>query len=158
MVQLFIIRHAQAEQDHSQSDFERKLTAKGRHDASNLGRYLQAEKLIPQKILFSSAKRTSETFLQINQSIENSAYEQRKDIYNASFEDLRALIAATHDAVKSLMIIGHNPGMHALALYFSKAGEQPREFPPASLLILDFDAAWSKFRGHSGKKIAFRRP
>jgi phosphohistidine phosphatase len=158
MKQLFIVRHAEAEQGKvQQPDFERALTSEGRQDALDLGRYLKVQNLAPQKILVSSAKRTLETFLQINLSLQTT-YEERKDVYNASFEELRALIAFTDDDIHSLMIVGHNPGVHALALYFSKTSEEPREFPPTSLLILNFDVAWNKFQRHGGGRQIFRMP
>lgn len=159
MGQLFIVRHAKAEASQaSRPDFDRALTAKGRQDAFKLGAYLKAQKLAPQKILVSSAKRTLETFLQLNLSLENSAHEERRDVYNAGFDELRALIAATGKATESLMIIGHNPGMHALALFFSKPGEEPQDFPPASLLALNFDAPWNNLRRHGGHRLALRIP
>jgi phosphohistidine phosphatase len=156
MKQLFIVRHAKAEAGApDQSDFDRALTEKGRNDAFALGLFLKEQNLWPQKALVSTARRTRETFAQMKLSLGDKTSEEFCDkIYNAAFEDLCSQIFSTSDSIESLMIVGHNPGVHALAVYFSKAGEEPQNFPPASLCILNFNASWKNFARRSGQGIA----
>ena len=64
-----------------------------------------------------------------------------------------------------LMVIGHNPGMHALALELTGGGERKEvaalatEFPTAALAVLTFDATrWSEIKTASGRLEHFVTP
>jgi len=56
------------------------------------------------------------------------------------------------------MIVGHNPGVHAIAAHFSKPGDTPHDFPPASLMVLNFIADWDELAQRSAQKQAFWTP
>ncbi len=157
MRQLFIVRHAQAEDGHGKKDFGRALTPKGRIDAQQLGLYMKEKNLTPQQILVSPARRTMQTLSQIKLAFGDRLDEEpRPEIYNASLDELLALILSADDAIQSLMIVGHNPGMHALAVYFSGRREQPAHFPPATLCALGFDTSWGKIEKHAGITLVLR--
>ena len=59
-------------------------------------------------------------------------FEQR--LYEASPHTILSVIKETPDSIKSLMIVGHNPGLHtlALALVGSGDGGRGRISPPNS--------------------------
>lgn len=157
MRQLFIVRHAQAEAgEAAQTDFERALTTQGRTEALLLGQFILCEKFLPQRILVSPAKRARDTFAQINAALK-LPYEEQAEIYNAEFGRLLELIKETKEDIQSVMIVGHNPGMHALAAYLSHSGGKLDEFPPASLCVLDFKGGWKSLCRHSGEQLVFRK-
>lgn len=160
MRQLYLVRHAQAEGGlPDQKDFVRALTAKGRHDATALGAYLEQKNLTPEKILISPAKRTQETFALLAAGLEHKKdVELHKEIYNAGLETLQALISSTDHAIKSLMLVGHNPGMHTLAMYYAASSAKLVSFPPATLCVLDFDRGWSEMKRRTGQVTVFWTP
>lgn len=61
-------------------------------------------------------------------------------LYGASAEDLLERIRLVPEAADSVMLIGHNPGLHELALVLAAAGRKlerlERRFPTAALATL----------------------
>lgn len=160
MRELYIVRHAQAEPDQAgQRDFDRVLTEKGEADASRLGVYLAQQNLQPEIILYSPAKRTAQTFALIKSEIGANIFSQTQDrIYNASFDDLVSLISETDPLIQRIMLIGHNPGVHSLAMNYAKTPDHIVSFPPASLCVLAFHADWDNLPRRSGELKNFHNP
>lgn len=170
MLRLLLLRHAKAEQDSGEGDFARALTARGRNDAAKMGHALDTHAHIPDFILCSSAKRTVETFeLLVPELAKPPGVEFLKGLYLAPSKKIFEFVRSTPENTKSLMVIGHNPGMEDLAIRLcrkpaSKAeaerGEVLREkFPTCALAVLDFDGdAWSKLEPGSGALTDFLRP
>ncbi len=170
MLRLLLLRHAKAEQDSGEGDFARALTARGRNDALKMGRRPRHSCLLPDLVLCSPAKRTAETFeLLVSELAKMPRVEFLKSLYLAS---LRKIFDAVRDApqdVKSVMVVGHNPGMEELADRLarkpqSKAESERREtlrekFPTCTLAVLDFDvAAWGEIEPGTGTLTDFLRP
>jgi phosphohistidine phosphatase len=66
---------------------------------------------------------------------------------------------------KGLMVIGHNPGMHELALMLAGSGDASAKkalednLPTAGLAILDFAVEnWSEVAFRRGKLVRFTSP
>ncbi|MES2906419.1 MAG: histidine phosphatase family protein [Pseudomonadota bacterium] len=160
MRQLFLVRHAQAESGAAgQSDFDRVLTAKGRGDAADAGFFLKDKNFFPDKILVSPAKRTRETFALLKNAFSHEAQVIfDEDIYNASFDTLQQLIASADEDVQRLMIVGHNPGMHTIAMYYAAANTSVASFSPATVCVLEFKNSWHELPRRSGAIIALHMP
>ena len=57
-----LMRHAKSDwYADGASDFERPLNVRGREASDKVGRYLQSMNIVPEEILHSSARRTTET-------------------------------------------------------------------------------------------------
>ncbi|AZM88533.1 MULTISPECIES: SixA phosphatase family protein [Streptomyces] len=144
-----LLRHAKADWPQV-SDHERPLAERGRKDAPAVGLKL-AETGIPFDLaLCSTAARTRETWKLAVQELPSrpkTSYEER--IYEASPGELIALLNETPDEVSDLLVIGHNPGMHALADVLSGRSEGDAlarmtrtGFPTAALAIVSFTGTW----------------
>lgn len=126
--------------------------------ATALGFYLKRKNLQPEKVFVSAAARTRETFSLINGTLElNTSAETRQDIYNADFDTLHEIISAMSENIGSLMLVGHNPGMHMLAMFFASATNDLVSFPPATLCVLNFDTPWADIQRHGGRVIALHK-
>jgi phosphohistidine phosphatase len=85
-------------------------------------------------------------------------------IYNATTEKLIAAIGEARKA-HTLIVVGHNPGLHDLAIQLVASGdvdarEQLNEkLPTSGLVVIDlpFDD-WSLLHGHEGRLGRFVSP
>ena len=113
MKTLLILRHAKSSWKHPElADHDRPLNKRGKRDAPRMGQLLKQEKLVPELILSSSAKRALRTAEAVAQS---SGYENDIHVvngfYHASSETFYNIIARSPDQYSRIMIIGHNPGL-----------------------------------------------
>lgn len=109
---LYLLRHAEAESAPPMgNDHSRPLSAAGRDAARRLQNFLAAHDHQPQQALVSDALRTLETarLAQIGNTTEESR------LYLATAEDMMAMIQSADDALSSLMLVAHNPGIAELA-------------------------------------------
>ena len=134
---LILLRHAHAEPASAeQSDIDRALSAEGLAEAEAAGRWLAEQRLTPDRVLCSPARRTRETLEAVLQSV--GYVEQRlvDGIYEASPGALAAL-ADEHADAERLMLVGHNPGLERLAalLHSGQSGDY-RGMPPGGIVVL----------------------
>jgi phosphohistidine phosphatase len=117
MRRLILFRHAKAEpRGAGENDFDRPLAPRGRDDASLIGRALARENLIPDCALVSPARRTAETWVCARDAFPRIRAELNRNLYDASADEIRATIEQVADRCDTLIVIGHNPGLHELAI------------------------------------------
>ena len=117
MKRLILLRHGKADSVSSLGgDLERGLTDRGRRDTALMGRVLAEAGFTPDLVLVSAARRTRETWEEVSPAFPDAAVEFSRGLYLASREHLMHTLDATGDTADCLMIIGHNPGLHELAL------------------------------------------
>ena len=148
MRRLILFRHAKAEpRGPGEDDFDRPLSARGREDAALIGQALAADGLIPDCALISPARRTAETWICARDPFPRIRAELNRNLYNAAAEDIRAAIESVADRCDTLIVIGHNPGIHELAVELlveagaSGAVVEPvaARFPTATAAVLAID-------------------
>ncbi len=147
-------------------DRDRRLNARGQGDATTMGAYMARHQLTPDLALVSTAQRTRETWEQIAAQISTRSppiFDRR--LYNAGGDAILRVIEQTDQAVHSLLVIGHNPGLHDLARKLIASGDvEAREqlnegLPTAGLAVIDFAAeSWSKLHPHGGRLERFVTP
>ncbi|HEY1750692.1 MAG TPA: histidine phosphatase family protein [Caulobacteraceae bacterium] len=117
MRRLILFRHAKAEpRGPGEDDFDRPLSERGREDAALIGKALAAEGFAPDCALISPARRTAETWICARDDFPRIRAELNRALYNAGAEDIREVIDAAAERCDTLIVIGHNPGMHELAV------------------------------------------
>ncbi|MFF5706785.1 SixA phosphatase family protein [Streptomyces sp. NPDC012794] len=144
-----LLRHAKADWPQV-SDHDRPLAERGRKDAPAVGLKLAETGITFDLALCSTAARTRETWKLAVQELPSrpkTVYEDR--LYEASPGELIALLNETPDEVSDVLVIGHNPGMHALAdgLCGRAEGDALSRmtrtgFPTAALAIVSFTGPW----------------
>ncbi|MEU6168264.1 SixA phosphatase family protein [Streptomyces tanashiensis] len=162
---IVLLRHAKADWNDG-SDHERPLADRGRTDAPVAGRKLSDSGIAFDLALCSTAARTRETWKLAVHELPvrpRTVYEER--MYEASLGELIALVNETPDTVNNLLLIGHNPGMHALA--DALAGESegdvlPRMnrsgFPTSAFAVVTFNGSWKSVEHGVGRLVDFWTP
>lgn len=160
-----LLRHAKADWP-SVPDHERPLADRGRQDAPVAGRRLADDGITPDLVLCSTAARTRETWKLAAHELPHrprTVYEER--LYDAGLGQLLALLAETPDEVGSLLVVGHNPGMHALAEALAGGGDgdalarmKSGGFPTAAFAVVTFDGSWKTVEHGVGHLTAFWTP
>ncbi|MEU6625593.1 histidine phosphatase family protein [Streptomyces litmocidini] len=162
---IVLLRHAKADWNDG-PDHERPLAERGRKDAPVAGRRLADSGIAFDLALCSTAVRTRETWkLAVHElpARPRTVYEER--IYEASLGELIAVVNETPDTVNNLLLVGHNPGMHALA--DALAGESegdllPRMnrsgFPTAAFAVVTFEGSWKSVEHGVGRLVDFWAP
>jgi phosphohistidine phosphatase len=124
---LWLLRHAKAVPDPPSGgdDFDRPLAPRGRRDAEALGHLIApdgkglglGDVTLPQVVLVSPAARTVATAELVLRGVRPAARAQfPDDLYGAAPDTVLDHLRALDDDVSSVMVVGHNPTQHALAL------------------------------------------
>ncbi|WCL54765.1 SixA phosphatase family protein [Gimibacter soli] len=152
MGNLFLLRHAKSDWgDASLADFDRPINARGQAAADMMGRYLKDEGIVPDLVLVSSAVRTRQTIDRVMDAAgANWAVQYDDALYLADPITIFAAIHAVPDGVKTLMIVGHNPGLEETARRL--AGRAPHEllyrlrekYPTATLAGFETKVPWHR--------------
>jgi phosphohistidine phosphatase len=167
MRRLLLFRHAKAERSEpGMEDRARKLIERGRKDAARIGTYMVSHALIPDRVMTSPSARTQETW-----KFAGAAFHPPPEatlaerLYNATGHGILGVVRDTASSTHTLLIIGHNPGLHELALTLVASGdvdarEHLREkLPTSGLVIIDFALDdWSKLHPQCGRLERFVSP
>jgi phosphohistidine phosphatase len=149
---LLLLRHAKSAWP-DVPDSERPLNDRGRRDAPAIGRWLQSSGYVPDVVLCSTADRTRETWDLLAPELDADPpvhFEQR--IYEASALSLLHLLRETGNGYKTVLLIGHNPGLAELIIGIAQMADGPdgeplervrSKFPTAGVAVLDFDGEWA---------------
>lgn len=150
MHRLILMRHAQAEPNSpSGGDEARPLSAVGRNEALLMGRALAERGLKPDLALVSSAVRTRQTWEQMHDAFGDVEVRDEPRLYNAPADVLRGFVEASEEEAGCLLVLAHNPGVHALAGdYLSESAASPAildrlagGFPTGAVALFTVDAA-----------------
>ena len=149
MHSLYLLRHAKSSwDDPTLADHDRPLAPRGRRDAKLIAKHLRGAGGDPELVLCSSAVRTRETLELLRPALAGATVMVEEELYGASSDDLLARVRLVPDPVASVLLIGHNPGLHELALWLATAGEELErlelKFPTAALATLVLATTWSR--------------
>ncbi|GAA5074611.1 phosphohistidine phosphatase [Thermocatellispora tengchongensis] len=147
---LIVLRHCKAAHIPGLADRERPLTGRGERDAKRVGETLRALALRPDLVLCSPSVRTRRTAeLALVELAPDAPVEFPRGIYEAYADELLDLIRATDPGVRTLMLVGHNPGVHELVMGLTTRDGDPG-FPPGAFAVIEADGAWSMLdSGHA---------
>lgn len=158
---LVLMRHAHSAHPGGVRDHDRPLTDAGRADAAAAGDWLRAHVEPVQQILCSTATRARQTALATGLEVP-----ARLDasLYDASPDDVLGPVRVTDDEVRTLLVVGHAPGVPSLAAQLvdttttngqRAVDELLSRFPTAALAVLRFDGAWSELSDGSAQLAFF---
>jgi len=117
MRQLLLLRHAKsAWDDPTVPDHDRPLNPRGRAAAERVAAAFRRLHLSPELVLVSSALRTQQTLHALEPFGDSTLVDTLDSLYLAPAERMLDMLRATPETVRSVLLIGHNPGMHNLAL------------------------------------------
>ena len=150
---LMLLRHAKAEQVEGKPDHDRELTPRGRSDARAVGQWLShPSQPVFDLVLCSTSERTRQTLDGLSAGgarFKETLFDER--IYDAGAASLLDVLRGVSDSVKTLLMIGHAPGIPVLATALVAESAEPTSgndlllngFPTAGLAILGFEGGWA---------------
>lgn len=152
MRHLILLRHAKTERDStSGEDFDRRLDERGQLDSALIGAWLAAQPGVPELALVSSAVRARETWEIVAPHLPGCRAEFQDELYLSNPMQIFKAIRNVPDSVASLLVLGHNPGLHELA--WNLIGEAPaadraalsQNLPTCGTVVFDCPiSAWPK--------------
>lgn len=148
--ELLVMRHAKAEPV-ADSDHDRRLTARGIADATAAGVWARAGDHVPDHALVSSAERTRGTWHAFADGSGCTAEPAiDRGLYGADPDGALEILRATPDAVRRLLVIGHNPTMASLVHLLDDGAGEPELFaristgyPTSALTVLEVPGQWA---------------
>ena len=120
--------------------------------------------LVPDLILVSSARRTLETLAALEPWDNPPIVRNLDALYLASAAQFLATLRDVPETVNTVLAIGHNPGIHdlALALASSSSGQAMADlqggFPTAGLAGFTIAGPWSGLGAGGGRLVRFLTP
>jgi phosphohistidine phosphatase len=171
MRRLMLLRHAKTETDApSGRDQDRRLDDRGHRDAAEIGTWLGRHPPFPDFVQVSPAIRAKQTWELVWEAMKEHApapqVEFLPELYGADpAQMLQTIRTASVADPKRVMVVGHNPGMHELALMLAGGGDAAGRqalsdnLPTSGLAILDFDTNhWNDVAFRRGKLVVFVSP
>ena len=122
MHELILMRHAQAAPaELGAEDFTRPLTPAGRRAAAQAARTLAGTDVRIERVLLSPARRTQETAAIVARELKlaETLLQAVPELYAAPLAVIREVIRREHGGARSLLVVGHNPGISELARQLS---------------------------------------
>ena len=160
---LYLLRHAKSSwDDPTLPDAKRPLAPRGRRDGKRIAEHLRRQGIEPELVLCSSAARTRETLELLRPALGGATVVVEDELYGASADRLLARVRLVPDEVGSVLVIGHNPGLHELALALASAGDElerlEQKFPTAALATLEPAQPWSRVEPRGATLAAYVVP
>ncbi|MEM7662501.1 MAG: histidine phosphatase family protein [Pseudomonadota bacterium] len=166
MKRLILMRHAKTEPWFQGTDDEsRALVPRGHADAGLIADALLSSSWSPDFVVLSPARRTRETWSAMQDYFPKAEKKIIEDLYLIGTRGL-ADIVRSNDHAGTLMVVGHNPGMHDFACQIvAEAGttSQPaalslsQKMPTGAVAL--FEAANERaFNAEAFRLIDFIRP
>ncbi|HEX4817914.1 MAG TPA: histidine phosphatase family protein [Nonomuraea sp.] len=143
-----MLRHAKAVHVAGLADRDRPLTDRGERDARRAGDEIRAAGLRPDLVLCSPSVRTRRTAELAFPEVETS-YE--RDIYEAYPEELLELLRRADPGLGTVVLCGHNPGVHELALGLA-GGDYA--FRPGAFAVIGVESGWAELHPGEGRLVA----
>ena len=162
-LRLILIRHAKSTwDDPMQEDHDRPLNDRGRRAAPAVGAWLAENGYVPAEVVSSTARRTLETWECMQGAfVDDGALVRREpDLYHAAPDTMLRVLR--HCAASPVLMLGHNPGIGALASHL--VAERPSHsrfgaYPTCATLVVDFDAEdWADVTPGTGTVVDFIVP
>jgi phosphohistidine phosphatase len=171
MRRLMLLRHAKTEHDApSGRDRDRRLDHRGHGDATEIGGWIGRHPPFPDSALVSHAIRAHQTWQvaweAMKDLVPEPVVELLPELYGADAAELLQIIRNAREAdSQRLLLVGHNPGMHELALALTGSGDAAGRkaladnLPTSGLAILDFAIDdWEDVAFRRGKLVSFVSP
>jgi phosphohistidine phosphatase len=162
MNRLCLMRHAKAVSQHADAeDRARPLAERGEEAARAVALWMADQGLAPDAVLCSSALRTRQTLAAVLPVLGGKPQVFYEDgLYLA---DPRALLARLRKVAAertTVLVVGHNPGLHELAVLLAGAagGKLARRLrdnlPTAALACFELAGSWTGL-GRDDARLAF---
>ncbi|NQY22224.1 MAG: histidine phosphatase family protein [Campylobacteraceae bacterium] len=157
MKKLFIIRHSKAEDiNESIDDFDRELTQKGIDNTKIIAKYLKNKNIKLDYILTSQATRTMQTSTIIAKELSfKKNLNPNQYIYEPYVNAIIETMNYIHDSNDTVFLVGHNPGVSALAYMLCDSRENMNT---SSIIEIEFNTdSWVEVAKNNSTFISYTK-
>ena len=165
MNMLHLLRHAKSSAKEDADDHQRPLSRRGRKTARRVGRNLSAKLGAIDLVLCSSARRTRETLDLVLVELSPAPRTLIEDeLYLASREKLAARLGRLDARDVNVLLIGHNPGLHELAVALADKNSPAfsalasGKFPTAACVSFRVPGDWAVLGSSRHEVIGYVTP
>jgi phosphohistidine phosphatase len=167
--QLLLLRHAKSSWDDPKlSDHARPLNARGWRSAAAMRRTMHELGLTPDIVLVSSARRTLQTLEALEPWDETPLIEPMDALYLATVPQMLNVLRGVAQTARSVLLVGHNPGLHELAMTLvgahamTMSNEMTRRlaegYPTGALAEFAVAGPWSSLDEGGARLLRFVSP
>lgn len=161
---LLLLRHAKSDYPDGVTDHDRPLAERGLREAALAGEWIRANVDPVDAVLCSSATRTRQT---LERTGITAAVEFVDRIYDASpgvvIEEINGVPSRFGDEVSTLLVVGHEPVMSALAhgLADEESSNGPvaerfsTKYPTSSVAVLRSAQPWDRWALRGAELVDF---
>lgn len=152
------MRHAKSDwDDASLDDFDRPLNKRGEKNAPFMAKILKQKDKTVDLIISSPAKRAIQTATFMAKELDyTKAIQQNQYIYEAYVNTLQEIVSYIHDDCDTVLLVGHNPGISALAYMLSTSKES---FATAAFIEIQFEEnSWMDVKKENSKVLSYEFP
>ncbi|WP_374009920.1 histidine phosphatase family protein [Leifsonia sp. LS-T14] len=137
---LILLRHAKSDWSGPEPDIDRPLAGRGHAQAPLAGRWLAAHVDSIDLAIVSPARRARETWALVSAQFAAPPPTRFDDrVYAASADRLLGIVRDVPDAVHTVLLLGHNPGMEQLA---SRLGDDDVIMRTSGIAVIDVTGPW----------------
>jgi phosphohistidine phosphatase len=163
---LLLLRHAKSDWPPGVPDHERPLAPRGKREAKLAGDWLRAEAPAVNAVLCSTATRTRETLARTRIDAPVNYVGRLYDTTpGAVIEEINSVESRFGPDVETLLVIGHEPTMSALALGLAAAGSNSTaaecistKFPTSAIAVLRTGEPWELLALSGAALVDFHVP
>lgn len=156
------MRHGKAE-PFAATDRERRLTERGREQATDAGAFLSRIDTVPDYAVVSDTVRTQETWAALAAAANSAADPTfESSLASAGSDQVLELLHRVPADVERLIVVGHNPAMSYLAhLLDNGRGHQEsvnqmlQGYPEAALTVFEVAVPWVELGPETGQVVDF---
>jgi phosphohistidine phosphatase len=153
MKRLHLLRHAKSSWDEGDlADHERPLAPRGEKAARRIAEHVRREGIRPELVLCSTALRARQTLAALLPVLAGDV-EIRVEamLYGAGVTQVLARVREVDEGVGAVLVVGHNPTLHELALVLTERSDALERFPTGALASVAFTAPWAELAGGGAK-------
>ena len=163
---LLIVRHAKSSWDDPQlDDHDRPLAWRGQTVLARIRDHLADRDNPPDLVLCSTARRAVDTLAGVRPTLVTSTrVELAAELYLATAGGLIDRLRQIDADVRSAMVVGHNPGLHLLAVGLAATGDPEQlarlaaKLPTGAVATISFDGGWAELGRRAGRIDGFFTP
>ena len=153
---LILLRHSKSDWSGDEADIDRPLAQRGRRQAPEVGQWLATHVDQIDMAVVSTAKRARATWDLVSAELdERPETRHDQDAYAASEGELLDIVRSLGEALGTVVLVGHNPGLEGLAETLS--GESV-PLPTSALAVIEIDGPWRSAGRAPGLLRAAGRP
>ncbi|WP_345206050.1 histidine phosphatase family protein [Fodinibacter luteus] len=153
---LILLRHAKSDWSGHEGDHDRPLAKRGRRQAPDAGRWLAANIDAIDLAVVSTAKRARTTWALVSDELEQPPKTRHDDdAYAASGGELLDIVRHLDEALRTVVLVGHNPGIEDFAETLT--GDRV-PMPTSALAVIELTSTWDAAGRVRGRLRAAGRP